>query len=191
MSTQPAAVFKIVVTGPFSTGKTTFVETFAERELVATEASTTSDSETQVKRATTVGMDFGVLTLADPGGDIELRLYGTPGQERFNFMWEMLADGAHAFVLLVNGQDESTWSESRQHYEVMQRFDIPGIIAVNRAAADSLSRVREHFSDLTLPVVPCEATEFEDVKAVLVEALLAVLAELEEAEIADPTGAVS
>lgn len=179
MEPNPETVFKIVVTGPFAAGKTTFIETVVDREFVTTAAGTTSTSEVRVKRATTIGMDFGVLTLADPDGDIELRLYGTPGQERFDFMWQLLAEGADAFVLLVNGQDEAGWLTARQHHEAMERVGIPGVVAVNRATEEIVARASEHFADLPMPVLPCEATDIEDVKAVLVEALVAILTELD------------
>lgn len=180
MSEQSETVFKIVVTGPFAAGKTTFIETVVEREFVTTAARTSTAPEVRVKRATTIGMDFGVLTLEDPSGTIELRLYGTPGQDRFDFMWDLLADGADAFVLLVSGEDTSSWLSARQHHHAMERASVPGVLAVNRATPDSLSRAADYFADLSLPVLPCQATDLEDVKAVLVESMLTVLAELDD-----------
>lgn len=176
-------MFKIVVTGPYAAGKSTLVATFAEHGFVTTGAGTTAQREVQVKEETTVGMDFGVLALdaAEPHGSVELRLYGTPGQERFDFMWELLAQGADAFVLLVDGQDAARWPEARRHHQVMARQAIPGVVAVNRPTADAVARAGEHFADLGLSVMGCDATELDDVKAVLVTALLALLAGLEEA----------
>ena len=93
MATPHRHVFKIVVTGPFAAGKSTFVETVAERDFLTTSARTSAADELGVKHQTTVGMDFGALTIEDPDGDVELRVCGTPGQERFRFMWEVLAGG--------------------------------------------------------------------------------------------------
>ena len=182
MSSSPQAVFKVVVTGPFSAGKTTFIETVVDREFMTTGADTTSTSEIQTKRTTTIGMDFGVLTLSDEDGDIELRIYGTPGQERFSFMWELLADGADAYILMVNGDDPATWLAAHQHHAVMERAAIPGVIAVNRGTPEDAARAGEYFGDLGLPVLACQATAIEDVKAVLVEALLEILRELERGD---------
>jgi uncharacterized protein len=179
MSSSPETVFKVVVTGPFAAGKTTFVETVVEREFVTMAASTTSNSEVRVKRATTIGMDFGVLTLADPDGDVELRIYGTPGQERFSFMWEVLAEGADAFVLVVNGQDEASWMNARAHHAVMERVGIPGVLAVNRSDDQIVERAQAYFSDLPVRVMGCQANDIEDVKAVLVATLVAILQRLE------------
>ena len=75
--------FKIVVTGPFSAGKTTFIKSISEISIVSTERAI-SDSTRRVKAETTVAMDFGRITISK---DIVLYLFGTPGQERFDFMW--------------------------------------------------------------------------------------------------------
>jgi uncharacterized protein len=179
MDIHGETVFKIVVTGPFNAGKTTFIETVVEREFVTTGAQTTSSDEVRVKRATTIGMDFGVLTLADPDGDIELRIYGTPGQERFSFMWEVLAEGADAYVLLVNGEDEQSWVMARSHYAVMERVGIPGVLGINRGDEHRVELARTYFADLPLKVMGLQANQIEDVKAVLIETLVAILSRLE------------
>lgn len=77
---------KMVVTGPFSAGKTEFIQSVSEIDVVKTERKISSDAE-RVKNETTVAMDFGRITVDD---DLVLYLFGTPGQRRFDFMWEIL-----------------------------------------------------------------------------------------------------
>lgn len=177
--TNPDHVFKVVVTGPFAAGKTTFIQTVVEREFLTTSALTTSADETSVKHQTTIGMDFGALTLADPDGDIELRICGTPGQERFRFMWEVLAEGADGYVLVVSAEDEASWPASLAHHEVMSGLGLPGLVAVNRATEDTVAPARAYFAGLGLPVVPCQAVAVDDVREVLVQTLVEILRHLE------------
>ena len=79
----------MVVTGPFSSGKTEFISSVSEIDVVTTERKISSDAE-RVKEDTTVAMDFGRITVDD---DLVLYLFGTPGQRRFDFMWEILSEG--------------------------------------------------------------------------------------------------
>jgi len=75
---------KMVVTGPFSAGKTQFIQSVSEIDVVSTERRVSTDEERSVKSATTVAMDFGRITVDE---DLVLYLFGTPGQKRFDFMW--------------------------------------------------------------------------------------------------------
>src|SRR4030066_328871 len=74
---------KMVVTGPFNAGKTQFIQSVSEIDVVSTERKISSEAE-RVKETTTVAMDFGRITVDD---DLVLYLFGTPGQKRFDFMW--------------------------------------------------------------------------------------------------------
>jgi signal recognition particle receptor subunit beta len=94
-----AKTYKIVIVGPVGAGKTQAVKVLSDIEPMCTEARA-SDGVGRVKAETTVAMDYGVMNL--PGGD-RVRLYGTPGQERFDFMWEILSDNALGVVLLLDG----------------------------------------------------------------------------------------
>ena len=80
---------KMVVTGPFNAGKTEFIQSVSEIDVVSTERKISSEAE-KVKQTTTVAMDFGRITVDD---DLVLYLFGTPGQRRFDFMWEILIRG--------------------------------------------------------------------------------------------------
>ena len=90
---------KMVVTGPFNAGKTQFIRSVSEIEVVATERKVSSQTERTVKDATTVAMDFGRITVDE---DLVLYLFGTPGQKRFDFMWEILSEGMLGFIVIVD-----------------------------------------------------------------------------------------
>lgn len=177
----PAHVFKVVVTGPFAAGKTTFIETVVQRDFVTMDAGVSSVAESSAKHSTTVGMDFGVLTLEDPDGDIELRVFGTPGQHRFSFMWEVLAEGSDVYVLVVDGSSPATWAGARAHHQAVAAAGVPGVVAVNRCPGDALERASAAFADLGVPIVACDARDATAVGETLVVALLEVLARLETA----------
>lgn len=174
----PAHVFKVVVTGPFAAGKTTFIETVVQRDFVTMDAAVSSVTEVGAKHDTTVGMDFGVLTLHDSDGDIELRIYGTPGQQRFRFMWEVLAEGSDVYVLILDGSSPATWDGARAHHRAVAATGIPGIVAVNRSTQEALAGARQAFVDLGVPVVACDARDAVEVGEALAVALTEVLAEL-------------
>jgi len=92
---------KILVTGPFSSGKTSFISQISEIPVVSTEKSITDETKV-VKSKTTVAMDFGRITVAE---DLVLYIFGTPGQERFSYMWDVLSVGALGLVIMVDATD--------------------------------------------------------------------------------------
>lgn len=89
---------KIVIVGNVGAGKTSAIEAISEIPLVSTDVSATDDVK-DMKLNTTVAMDYGELTLED--GKL-LRIYGTPGQERFSFMWDILGEDALGIIILVS-----------------------------------------------------------------------------------------
>ena len=88
---------KMVVTGPFNAGKTEFIQSVSEIDVVSTERKISSTAERSVKESTTVAMDFGRITVDE---DLVLYLFGTPGQKRFDFMWEILSEGMLGFIVM-------------------------------------------------------------------------------------------
>lgn len=110
--------YKIVIVGPVGAGKTEAVKVLSDIEALSTEAKA-SDGVSQVKAATTVAMDFGVMNL--PGGD-RVRLYGTPGQERFDFMWEILSENALGVVLLLDGSAPDPLSDLRAYVAAFRQI---------------------------------------------------------------------
>ena len=89
---------KMVISGAVNAGKTEFIRAISEIEVVSTERRATDDTKL-IKKETTVAMDFGRIAVAD---DLVLHLFGTPGQKRFDFMWEILSEGMLGLVILVD-----------------------------------------------------------------------------------------
>jgi hypothetical protein len=178
-STGPSAV-KIVISGGFGVGKTTFIGAISEIEPLTTEASMTDRSVgiddasllTQ-KTTTTVALDFGRITL---DSSLILYLFGTPGQERFDFLWDDLATGALGSVIIADTR------RIEDCYPVLDYFEdksTPFIVAVNDfdgADRFELAEVREALGvDEAVPVVHCDARSRESVKGVLVALIEQVL----------------
>src|SRR5512136_2326120 len=100
---------KVVVTGPFNAGKTTFIKAVSEITVLSTERQV-SDVSGEGSGETTVAMDFGRITVSD---DVVLYLFGTPGQSRFSFMWDTLSEGMLGFVVLLDGTNRESISDAR------------------------------------------------------------------------------
>jgi len=167
---------KIVVTGPFASGKTTFIQSISEIDVVATERRISNESE-RIKNQTTVAMDFGRITIDD---ELILYLFGTPGQRRFDFMWEILSEGMLGFIVLVDSTRPETFREARRILETFRSYSpVPYIVAANKQdmpdawPAEDLRIVLRVEDDIK--VVPCIGTKRESVKQVLLELLYAIL----------------
>lgn len=177
MPRQRHTTLKVVVTGPFNAGKTTLISTISEIPVLTTETSV-SDAARERKKRTTVSMDFGRITV--PGDPvIELAMFGTPGQARFDFMWNVLSKGMLGYVLMVDVADPSTWEEAaaiRDHFRVLGR--VPYVVAANRSDGDDTAPLAlRRF--LALPedvrVVPCNVVEIGSAKDVMLALLVDVL----------------
>lgn len=132
-------MIKVVVAGPFGAGKTTFV-TAASSGMVLSSESDVSDATKALKDNTTVAMDHGIVEDVAPG--VSVSLIGTPGQERFTFMWPILAEGMDAYVMLV---DASRLQSAAQLKRAVRFFgeldpDAPYVIAANRWDESSMTR---------------------------------------------------
>jgi signal recognition particle receptor subunit beta len=110
------AVYKILVVGPFSAGKTEFVRAASDIPIVTTEEPI-SNHLRSVKDETTVAMDYGQARV----GKTLLHLYGTPGQPRFDFMLDILGQGVDAAIMLVDSADRRSFSEARRLLRFLQR----------------------------------------------------------------------
>jgi uncharacterized protein len=171
---------KIVVTGPFAAGKTTLIRTISEITVLSTERGI-SDSTRARKSETTVAMDFGRITI---DRDLVLYLFGTPGQERFDFMWEILGEGMLGYVVLVDAEREESLDEAVGIVHAFRRMArVPFVVALNRSSTVSEEderRIRERLDIAPeVALLPCDATDKESVKSVLVALLYAVLDEVE------------
>lgn len=172
---------KLVVTGPFAAGKTTLIQTISEITVLSTERRV-SDRTASVKGDTTVAMDFGRLSIDD---DLALYLFGTPGQKRFDFMWEILSEGMLGFVVIVDASDPSTFDAAAEILTFFRdRATVPYVVAANKVGDDHdaegrvrrLLHVPEH-----VRVVGCDARDRQSVKDVLVALLFAVLEDVDAA----------
>ena len=188
MSNIEVVSVKVVVTGHFAAGKTTLISAISEIPVLATETSV-SDDTAATKDHTTVTMDFGKLTVRDDDLLAELYMFGTPGQDRFDFMWDVLAEGMDGYILMIDlSHGERALREAAgilEHFRDMS--DAPFVVGANRAAGhpELMERLDEILRlDPSATVVPCEAIDKESAKEVLLVLLIKVLSSLaDEAEI--------
>jgi small GTP-binding protein len=169
---------KMVVTGPFNSGKTAFIRSISEIEVVSTERKISLEVE-KVKETTTVAMDFGRITVDD---DLVLYLFGTPGQKRFDFMWEILSEGMLGFVVIVDSSRPETFREARFILDTFRAYaPTPYVVAANKQDIPEAWSVEDLRIALKLDVkcLPCVANKKENVKPVLLELLNSILQEIE------------
>jgi small GTP-binding protein len=171
---------KMVVTGPFNAGKTAFIKTVSEIDVVSTERKITKESE-KVKDTTTVAMDFGRITIDE---DLVLYLFGTPGQRRFDFMWEILSEGMLGFIVMVDSCRPETFREARSILETFRAYaPTPYIVAANKQDLKEAWDLEDMRIALRLnskvKLLPCVATEKESVKNILLELLYQILQDME------------
>ncbi|MBL8155889.1 MAG: ATP/GTP-binding protein [Anaerolineae bacterium] len=165
------ANYKIVVTGPFNSGKTQFIKTISDIPIVSTEKKITTEDR-GIKAQTTVAMDYGRVQI---DGDT-LYLYGTPGQVRFDFMWEILSEEMNAYILLVDSTDAHSFPEAS---EVSERFrslgHVPYLVVANKTDMEHAARLGEVRRGTNAPadvtVMPCVATQKSSVRQVLLQVL--------------------
>lgn len=180
---MPTQTVKIVVTGPFNSGKTEFIRSVSEIDVVSTEKKITAEAE-KIKESTTVAMDFGRITVDD---DLVLFLFGTPGQKRFDFMWEILSEGMLGFIVMVDSTRPETFKEARSILETFHAYaPTPYLVAANKQDSMDAWDVNDMRVALRLDpsvkILPCVAKKKSAVKTVLLELLYGILEEMDAAQ---------
>ncbi|MGD8555701.1 MAG: ATP/GTP-binding protein [Anaerolineales bacterium] len=172
---------KMVVTGPFSSGKTTFIRSVSEIDVVSTERKISSEAQ-RIKETTTVAMDFGRITVDD---ELVLYLFGTPGQKRFDFMWEILSEGMLGFIVMVDSARPETFREAKSILHTFRAYaPTPYVVAANKqdvADAWDVDDLRIALKlDRRIKMLPCVASDKESVKTALLELLYSILEEIKD-----------
>ena len=138
--------YKLIFAGSMGAGKTTAIAAISEIPPVSTDVRNT-DLATHAKATTTTAMDYGEITLENGG---KLRLYGTPGQERFDFMWKILSRGALGIVLLVDNSRPDSIGDMHTYLDalgdVIQSSRV--VIGVGRTDTHSVPSIDDYYSEL-------------------------------------------
>ncbi len=166
--------YKIIFTGPVGAGKSTAIAALSDVPPVTTDEQA-SDMTKEMKPTTTVAMDYGVMKL---GGEECIHLYGTPGQERFNFMWDILSEGGLGLVLLLNNARNDPFLDLHFFMNSFKGFieQTKVVIGVTQMDLASQPRIDDYHAqlkkiNLNVPVFSVDARQSDDV-SIMVQALL-------------------
>lgn len=168
-------VHKIIFTGPVGSGKTTAINVISDIPTVRTESMAT-DMAREMKTKTTVAMDYGRINLPN---NAAIHLYGTPGQERFDFMWDILIEGGIGLVLLVNNSRPNPVQDLRFFVSAFKDFIQRTALVIGVTHSDLRPRpsIEEYQHELaaldlrSVPVFEADARQRRDI-VLLVESLL-------------------
>jgi uncharacterized protein len=176
----------ILFAGPMGAGKTTAIVSLSETEVVSTEAANT-DRETADKDTTTVALDYGEITLGD---EDKVRLYGVPGQRRFDFMWQIIKERAIGMVLLVNNDAPDPVALMLEFLEEFGELHEKGGIVVGVTRSDVSpephlgaysAAILEKMPERLIPVFSVDARNTEDMTIALMSLILNVETRLQMA----------
>ncbi|MEJ2406005.1 MAG: ATP/GTP-binding protein [Candidatus Thiodiazotropha sp.] len=169
------ADYKIIITGPVGAGKTTAISVLSDIPPIITDESA-SDMTLERKQRTTVAMDYGLMKLDSTE---RVHLYGTPGQERFNFMWEILTEGGLGLVLLIDNSRSEPFRDLQFFLDAFKKFIKTtavtiGITRMDEKDSPSINDYHSHVSSLgwpKLPILEVDAREKDDMSS-LVQSLI-------------------
>ena len=167
---------KIVFSGPMGAGKTQAIASLSDIPVVSTEVQNT-DLEAHTKAMTTVGMDYGELTLE---GGTSIGLYGTPGQERFSFTWPILAQGALGVIILIDHSAANPVADMARYLatfdKIYQGRIIVGVSQMDKKPEREFDIYREWLgqNNRNIPIFPVDMREKDDV-LLLVETIITAL----------------
>lgn len=152
---------KIIILGPMGAGKSTAIRSIVDGVVVSTDVRNTEVNPD--KATTTVALDYGDVPL--PNGD-RLRLFGTPGQDRFDFLWGSLAKGAVGGVILMDARTASPSDEILRYLSVLKEKtpDLPVVVGVTKADLVDQLQLAQFKQSLAaagyhLPLIICDARE--------------------------------
>ncbi|OTG63199.1 GTP-binding protein [Acinetobacter silvestris] len=160
--------FKIVFAGSMGSGKTEAIKSLSEIPVLATEALNT-DEQSHKKLQTTVGIDYGEVTLDDGN---KIGLYGTPGQERFSFMWSVICKGAIGIIILIDHTLTKPLDELRYYIDTFKQYGENITIAITHIDED-LNKSTHQYRDWLLeqnlnhPLYFVDARKKEDILLLL------------------------
>ncbi|BDI07791.1 GTP-binding protein [Sphaerotilus microaerophilus] len=165
---------KIIFTGPVGAGKTTAIAAISDIEPIRTDEQA-SDMTTRRKSNTTVAMDYGMIRL---GPKEKVHLYGTPGQERFDFMWEILTKGGIGLVLLLDNTRPAPFEDLRFYVTAFRDFIentrlVIGVTQMDSRTSPTIDEYVRQMKEMELaaPVFEVDARRRDDV-SMLIQALL-------------------
>lgn len=165
---------KIIFTGPVGSGKTTAIVSISDIAPVTTDQSA-SDMTQKRKHNTTVAMDYGVINVSETE---RVHLYGTPGQERFDFMWKILTKGGIGLILLMDNTRQDPYQDLKFYTNAFKEFIddqqmVVGVTRMDLQRTPNIDNYRQWLTELgyTSPVFEVDARSRKDV-SVLIQGLL-------------------
>ena len=172
---------KIIFTGPVGVGKTTAIAAISDEPPIQTDA-TASDMTLDRKGHTTVAMDYGSVTLDE---ETKVHLYGTPGQTRFDFMWEILGKGSKGIVILLDHTRPNALQELKFYLDSFKAHinSVPVVVGVNKFDAQpnnglTIDDYSKAITDAGYPadieVIPVDVRVEEDVRLLIMTLLFAM-----------------
>ncbi|SJM90047.1 putative GTPase [Crenothrix polyspora] len=167
-------MYKIIFTGPVGSGKTTAIAAISDTPPIKTDV-TASDMTKVRKATTTVALDYGLIVVE---GGQKIHLYGTPGQERFDFMWDILKTGGIGLILLIDNSRPDPFQDMRFFLDSFRTFieDTGVAIGVTQMDLDNRFSIDDYYQQLKLlnlnpPVFCVDARVKQDV-SLLVQSLM-------------------